>query len=397
MQKILPFLLLLVSAGAPALAQRDIGNVREIVVIAGGKVSVHVSANNPELNALALRAFAAHGRYSVTSSGYAYDIRFSLVAPTQVRVDIAKEPGNTPVASEIVSGTSARNALLRAADVAVVKTNGVGLRGFFASELLFIGERTGHREVYTSDLFLGGARQITHDRADALSPRWSPDGSRMLYTSYYRNGFPDIYQIDLGTYQRTVFANYRGTNSGARFSPNGQQVVMVLSGTGRTEIWTNSVHGGVPTRRTNIDQVKSSPCYSPDGSRIVFAMQPGPQLYEMSVGGGPLTRLTYGISKYCAEPDWSRADPNKIAFTMWEGGHYEIGVLDLASRKAKLVSHASFDGIEPCWLPDGRHLVYTARDRQTSVLCILDTETGRSVRISSPAFGLVEQASVLAR
>jgi TolB protein len=53
--------------------------------------------------------------------------------------------------------------------------------------------------------------------------------------------------------------------------------------------------------------------------------------------------------------------------------------------------------VEPSWLPDGRHLVYTARDRASSVLCILDTETGQSKRISATNLGPVAQASVLAK
>lgn len=391
MKKILPFLLLLVSAGAPALAQRDIGNID--IVVEKNTVPVRVSANTPELNALAVQAFSSHGRYRVTASGYAYDIRFSLVAPTQVRVDITKGSSGTPFSSETVTGTNARNALLRAADAAVVKTNGLGLRGFFTAQLAFIGEQSGKKEVYTGDLFFGGMKQITHDRALALTPRWSPDGGRLVYTSFYKSGFPDIFQIDLNTYQRTTFVSFKGTNSGARFSPNGQQVAMVLSGEGTPEIYISNAQGRQVSRKTRSDAVKSSPCFSPDGSRLVFAMEPGPQLYVMSVGGGTPSRVTSGVSRYCAEPDWSRADPNKIAFTMRQDG-YQIAVLNLATRQSEVVSKAPFDGIEPSWLADGRHLVYTARDRSTSVICILDTVTGRSTRVSPRSLGAVMQANV---
>ncbi len=374
------------------MAQRDIGYVD--VIAEKNTVPVRVSANTPELNSLALQAFGSHGRYRVTASGYAYDIRFSLVTANQVRVDITKGSAGTPYATEVVSGTNARNALLRAADVAVVKTNGLGLKGYFTAQLAFIGERTGHKEIYTSDLFFGGAKQITRDNAQALMPRWSPDGSRLLYTSFYKSGFPDIFQIDLGTYQRTTFVSFRGTNSGARFSPTGQQVAMVLSGEGTPEIYVSTAQGRQVARRTHSDAVKSSPCFSPDGSRLVFAMEPGPQLYIMPASGGTPVRVTSGISGYCAEPDWSRADPNKIAFTAKLGSRFQIAVLDLATRTSEPVSKAPFDGISPSWLADGRHLVYTARDRNSSVLCILDTVTGKSVRISPTSFGAVMEGNV---
>jgi TolB protein len=382
--------LFLASAAVPAFAQRDIGSVE--VVAAGKTLPVRVSADNYALNALALQAFGAHGRYHLVAAGYLFDIRFSLVGPAQVRVDVAR---GADVWSETVAGTSQRNALLRAADAAVVRTNGLGLRGFFASKLVFIGERTGHQEVYAGDLFFGEVRQITNDRAIALRPRWSPDGQRVLYTSYYHSGFPDIFAMDLSSYQRMSFVSFQGTNMGARYSPDGSRVAMVLTGEGSPEIYVSNAEGRAVSRRTRFESVKASPCWSPDGTRIVFASgTPSPQLYMMSASGGSIGRITFGISSYCAEPDWSRGNPDKIAFTAYAHGSYQIAVLSLSTHESQVVSHAPFDGIEPCWLADGRHLVYTARTRSTSRVCILDTETGKSVPVSPAGFGPSLQADV---
>ena len=394
MHKFLCLLLLLALAAAPAaFAQRQIGEVT--IDVDKDKVPIRVSANTPELQALALQAFSAHGRYKLVASGYLFDVRFSALTATQVRVDISRGLMDTPVASEVVSGTSPRNALLRAADVAVVKTNGVGLRGFFTSRLAFILEHGRAEEIGTSDLFFGEARQITHDNAHALMPRWSPDGTRIVYTSYYKSGFPDIFLIDLATLRHDVFVSFRGTNQSARFSPDGSHVAMVLSGEGTSEVYLSNAEGRQVTRRTRSDAVKSSPCFSPDGSRLVFAQQLGnnPQLYVMSVAGGTPQRLVTGFG-FAAEPDWNRTHPNKIACTVKDHGSYQIAVYDFSKGSAEIVSKAAFDGIEPSWLPDGRHLVYTARDRTTSVLCILDTETGQSRRISATNLGPIQQASV---
>jgi TolB protein len=394
MQKFLRLVLLLALTAAPAaLAQRKIGEVT--INIDKDKVPVHVSGATPELQALALQAFGAHGRYKLVASGGAYDIRFSPVSGTQVRVDITKGLTATPFASEIAMGTNLHHALFRAADLAVEKTNGLGLRGFFTARLAFIGEGTGKKDIYTSDLFFspGEVKKVTADNALALSPRWSPDGAKIIYTSFYKSGFPDIFQIDLASRQRTTFVSFRGTNSGARFSPNGAQVAMVLSGEGASEIYVSNAQGRQVARRTRSDAVKSSPCFSPDGARLVFAMEPGPQLYVMSAAGGSPQRLSTGFT-YAAEPDWSRAAPNKIACTVRVGSRYQIAVYDFSKGSAEVVSKADFDGIEPSWLADGRHLVYTARDRSSSVLSILDTETGQSKRISPASIGAALQASV---
>jgi len=68
-------------------------------------------------------------------------------------------------------------------------------------------------------------------------------------------------------------------------------------------------------------------------------------------------------------------------------------VIDASNGQGKQVSQAPFDAIEPSWLADGRHVVYTARDRRTSVLCILDTDTGKSTPIT-PVESAALQASV---
>lgn len=393
MQRLFRFALILTFATTSLFAQRKLGEV--VVSVDKNTIPVRVSSASPELQRLALAAFNSHGRYRLTAADFAYDFRFTPVGPNQVRVDIARGRDPAPAFSEVVPGTTLRNALLRAADVAVEKTNGLGLRGYFTARLAFVAEGSGHKEVCVSDLFLGEAKQLTHDRALALSPRWSPDGSRIIYTSFYRAGFPDIYVINAAGTRREVYASYRGTNTGARFSPNGQQVAMVLTSSGTPEIWVGNASGGRPVKRTQSDAVKSSPCWSPDGSRIVFAMEPGPQLYVMSAGGGGLQRLSTGF-RYSAEPDWSRAAPNKVACTVSVDGRYQIAVYDFSTGRAEIVSDAAFDGIEPCWLADGRHLIYTARDRRSSVLCILDTETHKSTPIttSSGPIGPAMQASV---
>ena len=382
------FLLSLCAASAAWGQGRKLGEFG--VEVDANSLPVRVSANVPELQALAQQAFSSHGRYKVVGSGQAYDFKFTSQAGNQVRVEVTR--GGSAVHAETVTGTTPRHALLKAADVAVAKTNGMNLRGFFTARLAFISQRGGKGDIYTSDLYLGEARRLTQDNALTLTPRWSPDGSRIIYTSYFKTGAPDIFLLDPRTGRRDTFASYRGTNSGARFSPNGQQVAMVLSGSGTPEIYVSNAQGRNAVQRTRSDAVKASPCWSPDGSQLVFAMDPGPQLYVMPAGGGTPRRLSVGAS-YAAEPDWCRANPNKIAYTTRVGGRYQIAVYDLRTGKGQVVSKAPFDGVEPSWLADGRHLVYTARDRSSSVLCVLDTETGRST-VVAPANSAALQASV---
>ena len=382
MQILSRFLLLAVLLAAPAFAQgaRKLGDV--VVDVNNQRIPIRVSANTKELESLADFAFSTHGRYDVRGARPAYEFKFTG-GGNQARVDILKLPTGTVVASETVTGTSPRNALLKAADVAVVKTSGQNLRGYFTAKLAFISQRTGKSEVYTSDLFQGEAKILTHDRAHALWPRWSPDGSRIIYTSFFKTGAPDIYLLDPVSTRKDIFANYRGTNMGARFSPCGQQVVMI-AGENPAQIYVSNAQGKQAVPKTRTDISKSSPCWSPDGSQIVFAMgEPSPQLFVMSAAGGTPRRISTGFT-FCSEPDWNRVYPNKIVCTVrLGGGKFQIAVADVAGGTAKVVSKAAYDAVEPSWLGDGRHVVCTVRDKRTSVLAILDTETGNSRQITT--------------
>jgi len=372
---------------------RDLGDV---VIAANLKtIPVTVSGSTPELNNLARLAFGAHGRFRLVSADSSFDIKFTAVSANQVQVTVSKK--GLVVLNQVAQGTSARNALFRAADLAVTATS--GLKGFFASRIAFISEYSGKSEVFVGDLFFGEVRQITKDNAQAMRPRWSPDGGKILYTSFYKSGFPDIFLLDLNSMQRTTFVSFKGTNSGARFSPNGSQVAMVLSGEGNPEIYVSNAQGRGVSRRTRSSSVEASPAWSPDSSRLIFTSDTagGPQLYTMPAAGGMMQRVSTNISGYCAEPDWSMADPNKIAFTMRIGRGYQIAVCDLSGRTpTKQVSKAPVDAVEPAWLADGRHLVYTERSANSRSICILDTETGKTTRVSPAQLRQTSQASVKA-
>lgn len=382
-------------AAVPVFSQgtRDLGDVTLVYDLK--TIAVSVSGSTPELDNLANLAFNAHGRYRRAANS-STTIRFTQVATNQVQVTVTKS--GSVVLNQIAQGTSTRNALLRAADMAVKATS--GLNGFFASRLAFISEYSGKSEVFTGDLFFGEVRQITKDNAQAITPRWSPDGGKILYTSFYKSGFPDIFLLDLNSMQRTTFVSFKGTNSGARFSPNGSQVAMVLSGEGNPEIYVSNAQGRGVARRTHSSAVEASPAWSPDGSRLIFTSDAagGPQLYVMPAAGGQMQRLGTNISGYCAEPDWSAGDPNKIAFTARVGRGFQIAVYDMATRaSAKVVSKAPVDAVQPAWLADGRHLVYTERAANSRSIWILDTETGKRTRLSPDQLKQTSQPSVWIR
>jgi TolB protein len=296
---------------------------------------------------------------------------------------------------EMVTGRSATDAVLRAADLAVRRT--LGSPGFFGGQLAFVSTRSGQSEIYTSDLLFSNTRQLTADRGLVLLPAFAPNGTRLLYTGYHRTGFPDIYQVDLASGRRTTFASFKGMNTGAVFSADGNRIAMVLTGPGNAEIFVADARGQNLQRLTRTPAIESDPSFSPDGRRLVFTSDSmgKPQIFTMDVDGANYQRVPTNISRVCSEPVWNPRDPDLIAFTAASGRSFQLALYSFTNRQSRMLTSAAGDAVHPVWLNDGRHLIYTSRNAAVRRLMVLDTHSGRAVPLSPAEFGDCEQADFI--
>lgn len=250
-----------------------------------------------------------------------------------------------------------------------------GQKGIALSEVAFVADRTGHKEIYTCDYDGARTLQLTHDGAISVSPALAPDGRRLAYTGY-QSGYADIYLVDLTTGARNRIIKFPGTNSGAAFSPDGSRIACTMSKDGNPEIYVTGVSGDVPRRLTRGRGVESSPTWSPNGSEIIYSSDEkgGPQLYRIPSQGGSGRLLSTGFG-YNTQPNWS-ADGRKVVFNIRSGGGFQVAILDLDSGSTRVVVA---DGGNPVWGPDSRHLIFS---RGTG-LYLFDTVTGRETRLVS--------------
>jgi TolB protein len=356
-------------------------------------VTINITGAPEESVRLARRAFGVHGAFTIVPNQPQFTLRLSQTTPGQISFQLVEGAAGREVASGTGRGTSIGEATLRAADQVVERLTRTP--GFFAGRLAFVGDRSGNREIFISDVFFTSVRQLTRDQSEVLLPRWSPDGRFILYTTFFRSGFPDLFRIEVANGRRTPFATFEGTNSGGVFSPNGQSVAMTLSSPGNAEIFISDSEGRNPRRLTRNNSLEATPSWSPDGSRLVFTSdQPGrPQLFEINVSGGPMRRIPTNISGYCAEPAWNPVHDNLIAFTISQGGSFRIAVYDSITRTTRVLTEGANDVIEPSWANDGRHLFVTVRSGAFRQIHLLDTATGRLSPLHNRSLGNAFQAA----
>lgn len=391
MQRFLILCGLLVSLAIPlSMAQSPI-QLGDIVASSGVESrSVRISGTDPVLVRQASRLVALHGGLQEVSGEADFSLQFN---PAGDGVQVSISSGGQSLWDQSFSGLSRLDALYRAADAVVARI--LGIQGFFRSELAFVSSRTGHAEIYQADILFENVRQLTRDRSETLSPALSPDGRTLLYTSYHGNGFPDIFQIELSSGRRTLFAGYRGTNSGAVFSPNGTEVAMVLSSAGNSEIFVSDRNGQQLRRLTRNASLEADPTWSPDGRRIAFTSdQMGkPQIYTMDRNGADFRRVRTDISRNCSEPNWNPRDPNLLVFTAAVGSSFEVVLYDFNRSQSVIISSGSGDAVHPIWLNDGRHVIFTRRTPRSSRLMVLDTVTKRIAPLSPESLNNARQAT----
>ncbi len=358
----------------------------DLVRSGDGRVAISVESPDPSVQNLAQRAFNLHGGILLTKpDAAAFRVRIEPVPGGRaVLVTVGSGRPYQEQLRRTVSGTDDQNAVLRACDVVVEAI--LRSKGFFAGQLAFVGRQGKITEIYSSDLLFSRVRQLTRDRSLVTGPRWSPDGSRLLFTTYFRSGFPDIYALNVRTGAREPIATYKGTNSGGIFSPDGRSIAMSLSGTGNSEIYVADARGRNTRRLTTNKSLEASPSWSPDGRRLVYTSDAmgKPQLFVISVNGGAPQRIPTNISNYCSEPVWNPVNPDLIAFTASIGGNFQIALFDFKTRQSKQLTKGG-SSLEPAWLNDGRHLVFTRREGSRQRLMLLDTETGKESPLHKPA------------
>ncbi|MCF3595622.1 Tol-Pal system beta propeller repeat protein TolB [Rhodobacteraceae bacterium LMO-12] len=248
----------------------------------------------------------------------------------------------------------------KVADAVYERITGEG--GYFDSRVVFVSEDgpkdDRKKRLAIMDYDGANVQYLTDSSAIVLTPRFSPTGDRVLYTSF-ESGSPKIHVLDVANVGRRVLQSREGTMSfGPRFSPDGQKVVFSLEAGGNTDIYSMDIASGVETRLNSAPSIETAPSYSPDGSKIVFESdRSGPgQIYVMSADGGDSQRISTGKGNY-GTPVWSpRGD--LIAFTKQVDGRFHIGVMKPDGSAERLLT-ASFREEGPTWSPNGRVIMFT--------------------------------------
>jgi TolB protein len=263
---------------------------------------------------------------------------------------------------DVATATATRIIAHKFADEIIFRLGG-GVSGIAESQIYFVSSRSGHKEIWAMDYDGQNQHQITHQGSISLSPRISPDGSRLAFSSMTKSGW-EILMYSMELNRAVAFPHFGGTNLSPAWSPDGTKLAFSSSRAGHSDIYTVDSAGGNLKRLTNSRGPDVSPVWNrKTGAQIswVSGRTGLPEVYTMEADGTNVQQLT--DQGYAVSPSWS---PNGQFLVFAWMRHYGPGapgaqdlyIMDVASKQWVQLTHDGGRNDFPSWAPDGRHIVF---------------------------------------
>lgn len=270
----------------------------------------------------------------------------------------------------------------------------IGNGAFFRSHMAFIkSEGRSKSDVWSVKPNGRYLTRLTSMPGLALSPAWSPDGGKVLFThidkrshglgiydtrskttqrvkfrnsvvigpTYLPNGsvavslsegmYPSIFQLSSGFQKQQALARSSAIDVSASVDASGRHMVFTSSRMGGPQIFLKDLYSGAERRVSQSGGYNTDPSISPDGSMVVFARQEagGHRIYVHDLATGQERQLTYGPGSD-EEPAFA-PDSYFIAFMSTRNGKREIYITTRNGGEPRRVPTGSGDAAFPAWGP----------------------------------------------
>jgi TolB protein len=204
------------------------------------------------------------------------------------------------------------------------------------SKITFSSSRAGNWDIYVMDADGKHVEQLTSGLAQDLHPTFSPDGNRLAYCSLTHSGQWEIWLLNLTTHERKslgpgLFPSWCPRRDVDRIAFQRAR----QRGSRWFSVWTLDLVDGEPRRNTEVAVSSNAavvcPAWSPDGMQLAFSTilqstnrddeaLPQQELWIVNSDGSGRQRIAEGNTNLT--PFW--APSNRIYFISDRGGQENI-------------------------------------------------------------------------
>ena len=224
---------------------------------------------------------------------------------------------------------------------------------------------SGEGIIYVADYDGGNRTQLTSDDLFASDPAWSPDGHCLAFAGYLKDDLVpvehpvsgvlidepqgiDIFVVNIndGRIYQVTDNDYREDRQPV-WSPDGTR--LAFSSYGFAGALVADMASGIVRKIS--DEGYGTLIWSPDGSRLLY----GGSLVIEADGSGS---MRVDESRYVERSVWS-PDGSQIVFWTQREDHsgyvYEVFIADIESHSTRILAEGKY----PMWSPDGTRIAFT--------------------------------------
>jgi TolB protein len=234
------------------------------------------------------------------------------------------------------------------------------------TKLAFASRRDRNWDLYILDLATGQQTRLTDHPAYDGAPAWSPDGRQIAFESFRANDL-DVWVIDLardalqdaqgpmGLGGQNLTADSPAGDFAPAWSPDGTRIVFTSWQLGDKDLFALDMETGTLTQLTNSEAAEEWPAWSPDGTKLAFVRNwlGKREVYCMNVSspaadGGPVTQVTW-LGRG-GSPAWSPEGERLAVLHRRFDGEQLLGLIpeELHPLPTRLTEVAWLDG-RPAW------------------------------------------------
>ena len=232
-----------------------------------------------------------------------------------------------------------------------------------------------------------------------FDPRYSPDGKWISYISA-QSGSPEIWLWSLIDGSQVQLTNLGGRIGSWSWSPDSRQIAFSVYISDSYDIWKVDVPSKKTQCLTKDKQHDANPMWTPDSKKILYVkmdeMQVNHKIIEIKEDGLSPRLIVTDTDFFDSSsgrrfgPPLVSPDGKKVLFRSWRSGWINYWMAPMEGGEPRRIAPEEADQDHAQWSPDGRHIVYTSIHNGTRDLRIVESEGGKPRILMDPEMGVCE-------